>query len=230
MAVATGYSPELLSVHQRDMIMITQQQPGAVMDLRCDPAHNTSSHFLAQTRPGGPLTSCGLMAGAAAAATCHAPGNAAQHTSDDGPASDHSSKTEQHQSHVAEHSDDGDDVAPIGADYPVAYSRAVSCNTYLKRLHITNRMADVLLPQHPDVAPGVVKASSQAYTQLFKEHITLIDPQGDSWQVGAKCTCSLMSVMCAGRKWDGQMMSAWHDALNDGCSAWLIRCFCMHGT
>ena len=126
---------------------------------------------------------------AAAAATRHAPRSAAaQHTSDDGPASDHSSKTEQHQGHAAEHSEDGDDVAPIGADYPVAYSRAVSCNTYLKRLHITNRMADVLLPQHPGVAPGVVKASSQVYTQLFQEHITLIDPQGEPWQVGGKRT------------------------------------------
>jgi hypothetical protein len=53
-------------------------------------------------------------------------------------------------------------------DYPVRLERKITCRTYLKRLHVTHNMCDMLLPFQGSAKtePGAVH--SQEYTLLFK--------------------------------------------------------------
>ncbi len=64
--------------------------------------------------------------------------------------------------------------------------RKISCKTYLKRLHVTNRMAELLLPEQSAaaVAPG---ALSQHYTLLFKTPIMLVDHGGQGGRACLSC-------------------------------------------
>jgi len=85
------------------------------------------------------------------------------------------------------------------------YSRVITCKTYLKRLNITQPMAEHLLPHH-DLNPPTPKAAATAegdgegegeakrpassYEALFKEFITVVDEAGSTFKVqyeGVSC-------------------------------------------
>lgn len=89
---------------------------------------------------------------------------------------------------------------------PCRYSRVITCKTYLKRLNITQPMAEHLLPLH-DLNPSTPRAGGyegssggagdespkrpgSTYEQLFKEQITIVDDQGSTFRVqyeGVSC-------------------------------------------
>jgi hypothetical protein len=83
------------------------------------------------------------------------------------------------------------------------YSRLITCKTYLKRLNITQPMAEHLLPPH-DLSLPAIKActstngegedgegnSKRGYEQMFRDQIVLVDEAGVSFKVqyeGVSC-------------------------------------------
>lgn len=81
---------------------------------------------------------------------------------------------------------------------PCRYKRVITCKTYLKRLNITQPMAEHLLPPHNLTLAGRPRTSADgssdgenddarrggsSYDQLFKEQVVLVDEQGGSFKV-----------------------------------------------
>jgi hypothetical protein len=69
-------------------------------------------------------------------------------------------------------------------DYPVRLERKITCKTYLKRLHVTNRMAEMLLPSQEELTGKSGLANSQEYMLLFKVPVNIVDEEGYLWKVG----------------------------------------------
>jgi hypothetical protein len=83
------------------------------------------------------------------------------------------------------------------------YSRLITCKTYLKRLNITQPMAEHLLPPHDLSLPATKPRSSadgevedgegsskRGYEQMFRDQIALVDEAGVSFRVqyeGVSC-------------------------------------------
>lgn len=78
------------------------------------------------------------------------------------------------------------------------YSRLITCKTYLKRLNITQPMAEHLLPLHDLTLPSKRRRSSNdgagsdgdedapkrgTYEQMFKEQIVIVDEAGATFRV-----------------------------------------------
>lgn len=80
--------------------------------------------------------------------------------------------------------DNATDRVPPLAYQPVhiRMERKISCRTYCKRLHVTQGMADKLLPLYQDPKTGK-KPLTGGYELLFKLKLELIDIQGESWPV-----------------------------------------------
>lgn len=88
---------------------------------------------------------------------------------------------------------------------PHRYSRVLTCKTYLKRLNITQAMAEHLLPPHDLSAKPQPRASSDGgasddekgsstYGTLFKDHVTIVDEHGityrcAAWDVSGRYLC-----------------------------------------
>lgn len=88
-------------------------------------------------------------------------------------------------------------VSALGKQEVARYKRLITCKTYLKRLNITQPMAEHLLPQHDLSLVGRPRTSADgssdgedgsrrggsSYDQLFKEQVVLVDDQGGSFRV-----------------------------------------------
>jgi hypothetical protein len=75
------------------------------------------------------------------------------------------------------------------ADYPVRLERKITCKTYLKRLHVTNRMAELLLPPQEELTGKPSLHNTQEYTLLFKVPVSIVDAEGFLWKVRALPRC-----------------------------------------
>jgi len=93
----------------------------------------------------------------------------------------------------------------LGKQEVARYSRLITCKTYLKRLNITQPMAEHLLPLHDLTLPTKRRRSSNdgagsdgdedapkrgTYEQMFKEQIVIVDEAGATFRVqyeGVSC-------------------------------------------
>jgi len=95
-------------------------------------------------------------------------------------------------------------AASRGKQEVARYSRVITCKTYLKRLNITQPMAEHLLPYHDltlstpkagrstedDDVEASPKRPGSSYEALFKEQITIVDEKGAVFRIqyeGVSC-------------------------------------------
>lgn len=91
---------------------------------------------------------------------------------------------------------------------PMRYTRVITCKTYLKRLNITQPMAQHLMPLHDlNVLPGAAAAgdSSNSYELLFKDEITIINAA-----MGQPFRVTYEGVACNGQK-HLRLTAGWRD-------------------
>lgn len=138
-------------------------------------------------------------------------------------------------------------VSPPGS-YPLSrcrYKRLITCKTYLKRLNITQPMAEHLLPLHDLNPAGRPRTSADggsdddarrggsSYDQLFKEQVVLVDEAGGSFRVqyeGVACNAQKhLRLTCGWRdyirhhnvevgEWDGCQGPGYGSGGEAGCA------------
>jgi hypothetical protein len=77
--------------------------------------------------------------------------------------------------------------------YPIKLERMINCRTYLKRMHITGRMAELLLPRFEAASRSDTNhLQDHDYRILFKQTINLVDAEGFGGRLLLECCRVLM--------------------------------------
>jgi hypothetical protein len=75
-----------------------------------------------------------------------------------------------------------------GDVYPIKLERTITCRTYLKRLHITGNMAEMLLPKFGAASRSDTNhLQDHDYRMLFQQTINLLDTEGFGGRLLPEC-------------------------------------------